>query len=97
MPRLQPSLEPHRQIGIILVEAKRAGWPWSVAWVNLLRSFEPHDGCPRVIEGALAEERELLKEIKPFIQARYEGREVTAAEFERTEQKAAQRLDAIAA
>lgn len=90
-------MEPHRQIGIILVEAKRAEWPWEVAWINLLRSFEPHDGCPRVIEEALAEERELLKEIKPFLQALYEDREVTAVEFERTEQKAAQRLDAIAA
>ena len=90
-------MEPHRQIGIILVEAKRAAWPWEVAWINLLRSFEPHDGCPRVIEEALAEERELLKENKPFLQALYEGRAVTVAEFERSSAVTEKRLDGLLA
>lgn len=88
-------MDPWQQVSTVLAEAKQRGWAWDLAWLNAMRAFSPPRTCSRELAAALEQERALLHEIRPFWQAAYEGREVTAAEFEAASEQAEKRLDSL--
>ncbi len=60
-------------------------------------SWRPRTGYGPLIREELSEDRALLRECKPWLQAAYEGREVTVDEFEQSSAAAEKRLDALMA
>ena len=90
------------QVGAILRECKAEGLPFDGehgAWFKALRSLFPErrTAIPKVVRLELEKERDLLRECKPFFQAAYEDRDVTAEEFEAASVKTEKRLDALLA
>ena len=79
-----------------MAEAKRDRTPWEEAWFKAIRTLSPErtTGYGPFIRKALEEDRDLLRECKPFLRAAYEDREVTVAEFEAARNRAEKRLDA---
>lgn len=80
----------------VLAEAKRDGLEWEQAWYLGMEALRPPVSSPKAMRNALAEERALLQETKPWWQAAYEGREVLADEFEQVSARTERRLDQIA-
>jgi len=90
-------MEPWQQVSVVLAESKRQGLPWDDAWFNALRSLSPErtKTVSIVARDALAAERDLMREVKPWFRAAYEGREVTVEEFETASALTEKRLDLV--
>jgi hypothetical protein len=90
-------LNPWEQVTLVLTESKREGLPWDDAWFKAMRTLSPEKttGYGPLVRKGLEEERDLLRECRPWLQAAYEDREVTVAEFERASVEAEKRLDSI--
>jgi hypothetical protein len=92
-------MDPWEQVSAVLAEAKREGLPWDEAWFKAMRSLSPERTATvsQQLRDALAEERDLMREVKPWWRAAYEGREVTVDEFERASEKTEKRIDSLLA
>lgn len=92
-------MSPWEKIGAVLLEAKRQGLPWNRAWMKAMEALSPErtTGFGEMIRPELEEDRDLLRECKPFIRACYEGGEVDLRELERAQDDAEQRLDTLMA
>lgn len=88
-------MTPWEQVGTVLREAKAQGLTWHRAWLNAMRAYSPPRTCGEDLRRAMADERELLHEVKPFLQAAYEDREVEASEYETAQAASEKRLDAL--
>lgn len=93
-------VNPLSEAGNILTAAKEKGVPFDTAWLRVMRAFSPpQDRQFRIaaVTATFEADRNLLRELRPYWQAAYESREVTAAEFERTSELTERRLDELMA
>lgn len=92
-------MNPWEQVGLVLAESKREGLPWEEAWFKALRTLSPEKttGYGPTVHDALALERDLMREVRPWFQAAYEDREVTADEFDVAVARTEKRLDQLLA
>lgn len=83
----------------VLLEAKRQRLPWNRAWLRAMEALraERTTGYGEMIRPELEQDRELLRECKPFIRACYEGTEPDLSELESAQADAEKRLDALMA
>ena len=95
MPRFRP-VTASESLFAVLAEAKRDSIGWEDAWFLGMEALRPPRSSPKAMRNALAEERALLQETKPWWQAAYEGREVLADEFEQVQARSERRLDQLA-
>lgn len=84
-----------QQVFAILAEAKREGLAFEAAWYRAMEALKPEISCPMHIRRVLDEERDLLREGKPFWKAAYENRDLSAKEFESASAETEKRLDAV--
>ncbi len=84
-----------QQVFAILAEAKRDGLAFEAAWYRAMESLKPERSCPPHIRKVLDEERDLLREGKPFWRAAYENRDLAAEELERASAEVEKRLDSV--
>ena len=86
-----------RLVGLTLCECKREGLPWEQAWFQAMRRLSPEKttGHGPEIREALAQERDLQRELRSYYQAAYEDRDETAEEFEARMQRTEKRLDQV--
>lgn len=87
--------EPSQKAARVLVEAKRSGMPWNQAWLNAMRAFCPPRTADPAVHAYFEAERALMHEVKPWWQAAFEDRDVSAAEFETVSAQSEKRLDQL--
>lgn len=92
-------MSPWERVTVVLLEAKRQGLPWHRAWLRAMEALSPErtTGFAEMIRPELEEDRDLLRECKPFIRACYEGGEIDLSELERAQADAEKRLDSLMA
>lgn len=72
---------PAHQVIAVLAQGKLDGEPFRKAWYKAIRSLAPPRVCTPELAAQIAEDREALAEIRPYLKAAYEDREPTRAEI----------------
>ena len=88
---------PHADILLVLLAAKNDGVAWREAWARATRTAQAPPTLSTAAAAVVAEDRAIVRELKPALRAAYEDRPLTAVEIAQRERLAERRLSDLAA